>query len=59
MDIGRLLHALVNVIYPDWLISSNFRLGVSVNLHTDSHQNSWISTSKKEFKKNMNVSQEV
>ena len=27
-------------------IRSNFRLQVSDNLHTDSHQNSWMSTSK-------------
>ena len=36
------------MIHPDWLIRSNFRLRVSDNLHTDSHQNLWISTSKKE-----------
>ena len=48
VDIGSLLYALLNVFHPDWLIRSNFRLRVSDNLHTDSHQNSWISTSKKE-----------
>ena len=48
VDIGSLLYALLNVFHPDWLIRSNFRLGVSDNLHTDSDQNSWISTSKKE-----------
>ena len=40
-------YALISVIHPDWLIASNFRLRVSDNFRTDSHQNSWISTSKK------------
>ena len=35
-----------NTIHPDWLIRSNFLLRVSDNLHTDSHQYSWISTSE-------------
>ena len=29
------------MIHPDWLIGSNFRLRVSENWHTESHQNSW------------------
>ena len=40
------LFALVSVIHPDWLVRLNFLLRVSDNLHTESHQNSWISTSK-------------
>jgi len=46
VDIRSLLYALVNVLLPDWLMHSNFRLQVSDNLHTDSHQNLLISTSK-------------
>ena len=42
VDIGSLLYAVVNVFHPDWLISSNFQLSRSNNLHRDSHQNSWI-----------------
>ena len=38
MDIGSLLYALVNVVHPDWLIRSNFRLRRSDNLHKDSLQ---------------------
>ena len=37
----------VSVFHPDWLIRSNFRLRVSDDLHTDSHQNSWRSKGKK------------
>ena len=32
VDIGSLLYALVNVVHPDWLIRSNFRLRRSNNL---------------------------
>ena len=42
VDIGNLLYALVDVLHPDWLIRSNFRLPRSDDLHKDSHQNSWI-----------------
>lgn len=50
------LCTLVSVIHPDMLIRSNFWLGVHENLHTDSHQNMWISTSKKgQKKKHLNV----
>ena len=37
-----MLYELVSVMHPDWLITSNFRLRRSDNLHNDSHQNSWI-----------------
>ena len=37
VDIGSVLHVVVNVLHPDWLISSNFRLSRSDNLHRDSH----------------------
>ena len=40
------LYALVSVIHPYRLIRLNFWLWVSYNLHTDSHQNPWISMSK-------------
>jgi len=44
---GRsLLRTVVSVFHLDWLITSNFLLQVGDNLHTDPHQNSWISTSK-------------
>ena len=43
------LYALVRVLHPDWLTGLNFQLRASDNLHTDSHQNLWISTSKKEM----------
>ena len=33
-------------------ITSNFRLRVNHNLHTESHQNSWISTSKNDIRYN-------
>ena len=42
VDIKSLLYALVNVLHPDWLIGSNFRLPRSDNLQKDSHQNSCI-----------------
>ena len=37
------------MFHLDWLIESNFRLRVSDNLHTNSDQNSRISTSEKEL----------
>lgn len=40
-----IFYALVNVFQPDWLIRSNFLLRATDNLHIDSHQNSWISSS--------------
>ena len=42
MVIGGLLYALVDVFHLGWLITSNFRLRRSDNLHKGSHQNSWI-----------------
>ena len=47
VDVGSLLHELVSVFHPDWLIRSNFRLRVSGNLSTNSQQNSLMSTCKK------------
>lgn len=41
-----LCNIILSVTYPDWLIRLNFRLQVSDNLPTDSHPNSWTSTSK-------------
>lgn len=48
---------LVSVIHPDMLIRLNFWSEVRENLHTDSHQNMWIFTSKKgqKKKKHLNV----